>query len=105
MQPGTSALSSRFIPGWLVLLGALTAIAPFAVDMYLPGFPEIQRSLGAPAGRMELTLSSFFIGMALGQLFYGPVSDRYGRKKPLYFGITLFVVSSIACVFARDVLQ
>ncbi|HEX5056856.1 MAG TPA: Bcr/CflA family drug resistance efflux transporter, partial [Gammaproteobacteria bacterium] len=52
MQPGTSALSSKFIPGWLVLLGALTAIAPFAVDMYLPGFPAIQRSLGAPAGRM-----------------------------------------------------
>jgi DHA1 family bicyclomycin/chloramphenicol resistance-like MFS transporter len=105
MQPVNSALSSRFIPGWLVLLGALTGIAPFAVDMYLPGFPSIQRSLGAPPGSMELTLASFFIGMALGQLFYGPVSDRFGRKKPLYVGLSVFVLASIACVYTDDIAQ
>jgi MFS transporter, DHA1 family, multidrug resistance protein len=99
-----SALSAKFfIPGWLVLLGAMTAIAPFAVDMYLPGFPEIQRSLGAEPGSMELTLASFFIGMAIGQLFYGPISDRFGRKRPLYAGLALFVLASIFCAYADNI--
>jgi DHA1 family bicyclomycin/chloramphenicol resistance-like MFS transporter len=105
MQSDSPLASKYLVPGWLVLLGAMTAIAPFAVDMYLPGFSVIQRGLGAEPGGMELTLASFFIGMAIGQLFYGPISDRFGRKKPLYAGLALFVLASVACAYADNIRQ
>ncbi len=91
-------------PGQLaVIFGALTAFTPLSVDMYLPGLPALAREFHAAPGAVQLTLSSFFIGIALGQLFYGPICDRYGRKKPLYFGVVLFILASFACAMVNSV--
>jgi DHA1 family bicyclomycin/chloramphenicol resistance-like MFS transporter len=91
-------------PGQLALIfGALTAFTPLSVDMYLPGLPALAREFNATPGAVQLTLSSFFIGIALGQLFYGPICDRFGRKKPLYFGIVLFILASFACALVNSV--
>lgn len=86
----------------VLLLGSLTAFGPLSIDMYLPAFPSMAKSLGVPQGQIELSLASFFIGMAFGQLVYGPLTDRYGRKKPLYVGLTLYTLASIACALAAD---
>lgn len=88
---------------WLFLLGALIAIGPLSIDMYLPGFPLIERDLGAQAGAAEFTLASFFVGLALGQLGYGPLSDRFGRKKPLLVGLALYFIASAGCAMAGSV--
>ena len=106
-MPSTSAHNpaSPASRNWLVLLGLLTAVAPLSIDMYLPSFPEVQRALGARAGSMELTLSAFFVGLTLGQLAYGPLSDRFGRKIPLLCGFALFVVASMGCATADSVLS
>lgn len=100
--------AQRFVfefPRWLILLGALTAIGPLATDLYLPGLPTIERSLSAPAGSVELTLASFFIGLSLGQLFYGPVSDRFGRKRPLYVGLLVFIAASLGSAIAATMTE
>lgn len=89
--------------GWVWILGALTAIGPLSIDMYLPSFPAIEHGLGANSGSVELTLASYFIGMAVGQLFYGPFSDRFGRKPPLYAGLALYFIASIGCMLAQSV--
>lgn len=94
--------SHRYLPGWIILMGALTAVGPLSIDMYLPAFPAIAGELDA-SGRLELTLASFFTGLALGQLFYGPVSDRFGRKPPLYFGLSLFLLASIGAALSTDI--
>lgn len=86
--------------GWLALLSIFTAVGPLSMDMYLPSFPAAEQALGAPAGSMELTLASCFIGLALGMLFYGPVSDRFGRKPPLYVGFALYTLASIGCALS-----
>ena len=83
----------RFAP-WLLLLGALTAIGPLSIDMYLPSFPSLEKELGTG---VQLSLASFFIGMAMGQVLYGSLSDRFGRKPPLLVGLSLFVLASFAC--------
>src|SRR5262249_27917366 len=74
----------------IILLGALTAFAPVSIDMYLPALPTIGVEFGAAPGHVQLSLASFFLGLASGQAFYGPISDRFGRKKPLYAGLILF---------------
>ncbi len=86
-----------------LVLGLLSAIGPFAIDMYLPALPAIGRSLGAEVGAVQLTLTAFFISLGVGQLLYGPVSDMVGRKPPLYFGLGLFTLASIGCALATDV--
>ncbi len=89
---------------WLILiLGLLTAIGPFSIDMYLPAFPSIAASLHSTVSRIALSLSSFFIGISAGQFLYGPLLDRYGRKKPLLAGLVLYVIASIGCSFANSV--
>jgi len=70
----------RAMPGWLILMGALTAIGPFSIDMYLPAFPAIARTLQATHGEVERTLALYLIGLSLSQIVYGPLADRYGRK-------------------------
>ncbi len=88
---------------FILILGALAAIGPLSIDMYLPSLPAIGRSLHADAGAVQLTVTSYFIGLAFGQLVYGPISDRIGRKPPLLFGLALFTLASAGCMFARDV--
>jgi DHA1 family bicyclomycin/chloramphenicol resistance-like MFS transporter len=82
----------------ILLLGSLTALGPFSIDMYLPGFPAIAQNLHTTVPQVALSLSSFFIGISAGQLLYGPLLDRFGRKKPLYFGLVLYVVASLGCL-------
>ncbi|MGV3640356.1 MAG: Bcr/CflA family efflux MFS transporter, partial [Adhaeribacter sp.] len=84
----------------ILILGTLTALGPFSIDMYLPGFPAIARDLDTNVAGVSLSLSSFFIGISAGQLLYGPLLDRFGRKKPLYAGLTVYILSSLACAFA-----
>ncbi|WP_374949383.1 multidrug effflux MFS transporter [Mucilaginibacter sp.] len=89
----------------ILILGSLTALAPFSIDMYLPGFPEIARSLHTTTEKVALSLSTFFIGISAGQLLYGPLLDKYGRKKPLYFGLAVYIVASMGCYFSASIEQ
>jgi len=86
-----------------LILGALTAIGPLAIDMYLPALPTIAREFRVDASVVQSSLASYFIGIAIGQAFYGPLSDRLGRKPILYLGLTLFMISSIGCASADSV--
>ncbi len=86
----------------LLTLGALTAFAPMAIDMYLPALPALARDLGSDITGAQVTLTACFLGLALGQLIWGPVADRYGRKPPLLAGVSLFVLASVACALAPD---
>lgn len=85
----------------ILILGALSTITPFAIDMYLPAFPQIAGSLHTVAAKLPLSVASYFIGMAAGQLFYGPLLDRFGRKLPLYAGLVLFIAGSMLCLGAK----
>lgn len=87
----------------ILLLGAIVALAPLSIDLYLPALPTIQQTLGADAAQAQLTLSTYFLGLALGQLIYGPVSDRIGRRKPLYFGLALYALAALGCTFATQI--
>jgi DHA1 family bicyclomycin/chloramphenicol resistance-like MFS transporter len=88
---------------YVLILGSLTALGPFSIDMYLPGFGEIAHSLGTSVATVALSLSSFFVGISLGQLLYGPLLDRYGRKKPLYAGLLLYLAATFVCMQAKDI--
>ncbi|WP_309060890.1 multidrug effflux MFS transporter [Streptomyces sp.] len=85
------------------LLGGLTATPPLAMDMYLPALPEVTRSLHAPAATVQLTLTACLAGMAFGQLVVGPMSDRWGRRRPLLIGLAVYVVATALCAFAPTV--
>jgi len=87
----------------ILLLGLLTAIGPLSIDMYLPAFPSIAKSLHTTVSEVTLSLSSFFLGISAGQLIYGPLLERFGRKKPLYGGLSLYFLASIGCAFAGSV--
>ena len=87
----------------IFILGLLSAIGPFSIDMYLPAFPAIASSLNTTVSQVVLSLSSFFIGISIGQLIYGPLLERFGRKKPLYVGLVIYLVTSIGCAFANSV--
>ncbi len=89
----------------LLILGSVTAIGPLSIDMYLPAFSAIGFDFNAAESKVQLSLTAYFIGLALSQLFYGPITDRFGRKIPLFFGLTIFVFSSIACCFAHSIDQ
>ena len=86
-----------------VILGALTGMGPLAIEMYLPALPTIARELHTSSSSVQISLAVYFIGIACGQAFYGPISDRWGRKRALYFGLVLFSVSSVGCALAPDV--
>jgi DHA1 family bicyclomycin/chloramphenicol resistance-like MFS transporter len=86
-----------------VILGALTAMGPLAIDTYLPALPTIARELHTTDARVQISLSVYFVGIALGQALYGPLSDRIGRKPALYLGLAMFIVASIGCALASSV--
>jgi len=89
---------------WLVVMfGALAALGPLSIDMYLPAFPQIASELGVEAGRVQLTLSFYMLGLAVGQLMYGALADRLGRRGPLLTGGLLFCVASLGCALAWSV--
>src|SRR5260221_8766356 len=85
------------------MLGVLMSLSPFAIDMYLPAFQQIASDFGTTPARVALSVSSYFIGLAFGQLLYGPLLDRFGRKRPLYIGLTTFLIASLACMQATSV--
>ncbi len=102
--PARCGYNARMIPPrWLpVLLGFLTATGPLSTDMYLPAFPAIEASLGVPAGSAQITLSAWFVGLAIGQLLQGMLADRFGRRAPLIAGTAVYAVANFGCVFAPD---
>jgi MFS transporter, DHA1 family, multidrug resistance protein len=87
----------------LVLLGALQAFAPLSIDMYLPAMPVMETVFHTSAAAVEITMVTFLVGFAIGQSLYGPITDRFGRKPPLYASLALFIVSSAACAVAPSI--
>src|SRR4051812_17093876 len=98
--PTSAAALSASVLGTIVLI---TAIAPLATDMYVPAFPLVDRDLDASATQVQLTLTTFFVGMALGQLVGGPFSDRVGRRRPLLAALAALVAASVVCAFSPTV--
>jgi len=88
----------------VIVLGSVNAIGPLSIDMYLPAFPEIARSLETSASSVQLTLTACVAGLALGQLLIGPLSDRYGRRTPLIAAMSVYAVASVLCALAPNVL-
>ena len=86
-----------------IVLGLMSAVGPFAIDMYLPALPTIAADLKAPTAAAQMTLMAFFISFGICQIVYGPVSDARGRKPPLYVGLVLFILGSIGCGFADSI--
>ena len=85
-----------------LILGLISAIGPFAIDMYLPAMPQMAQALGASAGEVQMSLTAFFVALGLCQMLYGPLSDRFGRRVPLMVGLGLFVLGSLGCALAPD---
>src|SRR6476660_8576771 len=86
----------------ILMFGLLSAIGPFSIDMYLPGFPAIAKDLHTTVAHVSLSLSSFFIGISAGQFVYGPLLDRFERKLPLYIGLIVYILASIGCALASS---
>lgn len=86
----------------ILILGSLSTISPFSIDMYLPGFPAIAKDLEVTISQVQFSLTAYLIGIAVGQLVYGPLLDRYGRKKPLYTGLIIYIISSAICAFSTS---
>ena len=89
--------------GRILIFGILSAIAPLSIDIYLPALPMLRQALAANEAQTLFTLSAFFIGFGVGQLFLGPLSDRFGRKRPLLAGLVLYVIASAACALATTI--
>mgnify|MGYP006170732593 FL=1 len=86
----------------VLILGALSAFGPLAIDFYLPAFPAMAQAFATDEKHVQATLAAYFLGLSIGQLAYGPVADRFGRRKPLMFGVTLFTLASLACAYAPN---
>ncbi len=87
----------------ILMLGVLNAITPFSIDMYLPGFPAIAKDMNTVIGKVALSVSTYFLGFSLGQIVYGPLLDRFGRKPPLYAGLGLYIISSFGCISVHSI--
>ena len=93
---------AQYSSAWIMLLALLTSLGPLSIDMYLPALPQMAQDFNVSTQMISNTLPAYFLGLAVGQLIYGPVSDRIGRKIPLYFGLSLYIVASLICLFAQD---
>lgn len=98
-----TATAQRSYFSLILMLGALTALGPFSIDMYLPAFPKMAEYMRTDVASISLSLSGYFVGLASGQLFYGPLLDRFGRKKPLYVGLFIYILATLACTTAASV--
>lgn len=87
----------------ILILGSLATVSPFSIDMYLPGFPRIASDLETTIDKVQFSLTSYLIGICLGQILYGPLLDRFGRKQPLYAGLALYVLASFGCALTSSV--
>jgi DHA1 family bicyclomycin/chloramphenicol resistance-like MFS transporter len=103
LHPGDMKSKSNKNLHTILILGLLTAIGPLSIDMYLPAFPAIAKGLHTSVAQVMLSLSSFFIGISFGQLIYGPLLERFGRKKPLYVGLCIYLLASSGCAMANSV--
>lgn len=92
----------QYANSWIILLALLTSLGPLSIDMYLPALPQMADDFAVSTQQIANTLPAYFLGLALGQLFYGPLSDRIGRKKPLYWGLGLYAFASLLCVVAPN---
>lgn len=89
----------------LILLGMLTAFGPFVTDMYLPSLPAMGQYFNTTSSMVQLGLTTSMIGLAVGQIFFGPLSDRYGRRLPLVAAMWLFIASTLCCLFSQSIGQ
>lgn len=89
----------------IIILGSIIAIGPLTIDIYLPAFGAIAKTFEAKESLVQLSLTTYFIGIAFGQILYGPIIDRYGKKPPLFFGLSLFFIASVACFYATSIEQ
>lgn len=101
--PASTTTSRSPSLGEILLLGSLTAFGAVTIDLYLPTLPAIARDYGTSDAAVQLTLSTFFVGMALGQLFFGPLSDRIGRRPTILLGCGVYVLASLVCAFAPSI--
>lgn len=93
----TSADKQPMPVAWIMMLGLIVAIGPLSIDMYLPALPTMAKDFGVSTAQISNSVPAYFMGLVFGQLIYGPLSDRIGRVKPLYFGMTLYVIASLIC--------
>lgn len=87
----------------MLILGGLQTVMPLSTDLYLPGLPAIARDLNVSPGAAQFTLAVFMIGVAVGQVAYGPITDKYGRKKPLLFGLAVYILGALVCTLATTI--
>lgn len=87
----------------IIILGLLNALTPFSIDMYLPAFPQMAKDLHSTIEQVAFSVSSYFIGYALGQIFYGPLLDHFGRKRPIYAGLSIYIAASIGCLLSTSI--
>jgi DHA1 family bicyclomycin/chloramphenicol resistance-like MFS transporter len=97
--------STQYSLSWILFLSLLMALGPLSVDMYLPALNHMAKDLSVSVQVVSNTLPAYFFGLAVGQLIYGPISDALGRKKPLYFGLALYIFASILCVYSQNIYQ
>ncbi|AQS89496.1 multidrug effflux MFS transporter [Neoasaia chiangmaiensis] len=102
-RPGADTTANPAMPSWLpILLGFLTAVGPVSTDIYLPAFPALERSLHAASGSAGMTLSAWMIGLAIGQISMGPLSDRFGRRIPMLLGMLVYTIGSVGCAMSTS---
>lgn len=98
----TNNQETKFPVLWVMMLGAMIAIGPLSIDMYLPAFPSMAEDFGVNVGTIAKSVPAYFLGLVFGQLFYGPFSDRIGRVRPLYLGMSIFIITSIICATTNN---
>ncbi|MES0874553.1 multidrug effflux MFS transporter [Sinimarinibacterium thermocellulolyticum] len=103
MNEPRTAMDAATRRRWVLMLGTIIAIGPMTIDMYLPALPTLQAEFGVDTARVQFTLSIYFVGLALGQSMYGPIADRYGRRRPLLVGLALYTLASLLCALATTI--